>query len=166
MADIDALFGGMQNAPIFGRGNYMKEGNYLVQITNIFVKPRFKGGNVFVAEFKVLESDNPEQKVGGSGSWVPKIETPNTFGDIKSLMFAATGTDPKHVKNEDSKAHGEATRMAKAACGSESAKAELAKEGIEDGFLIGLKVKLECNVVKTKAGTDFTRYTWSPVDAG
>jgi hypothetical protein len=165
MSDIDAMFGGMAKAPIFGRGNYMKEGNFLVEITNVFVKPRFKGGNVFVAEFKILTSDNPEQKVGGSGSWVPKIETPNTFGDIKSLIFAATGVDPKKVSNDDEAAHADVTRMAKAACGSPTAIKELEAKGVPADFMVGLQVKLECNIVKTRANTDFTRYTWSPAEA-
>lgn len=159
MADIEQMFSGMQAAPIFGRGNYMKEGNYLVEITNIFVKPRFKGGNVFVAEFRILESDNVDQKAGGTGSWVPKIETPNTFGDIKSLMFACSGVDGKTVKNEDTGKHAQATLLAKAACGSEAAKTTL---GVQDGFLVGSKVRLECVQITTKAGTPFTRYTWSP----
>ena len=149
----------MQAAQIFGRGNYMKEGNYTVEITNVFVKPRFKGGNVFVAEFRILESDNPEQKAGGTGSWVPKIENPNTFGDIKSLMFACAGIDAKTVKNDDVKQHEQATLLAKAACGSEAAKKAL---DVEDGFLVGTKVRLECTGITTKAGTPFTRYGWSP----
>ncbi len=160
MADIEQMFSGMQAAPIFGRGNYMKEGNYTVKITNVFVKPRFKGGNVFVAEFEILESNNPEQKTGGTGSWVPKIETPNTFGDIKSLMFACCGVDGKTIKNEDTKSHEQATLLAKAACGSEAAKTAL---NVQDGFLVGKQVRLECTMITTKAGTPFTRYTWSPV---
>jgi hypothetical protein len=167
--DIDKLFSGMQNAPMFGRGNYMGEGLFQVKITNVFVKPRFKGGNVFICEFQILESNNEKHKVGTTGSWCPKIELPNTFGDIKSLMFAATGTDPKTVKAEDGALHGQASLLARAACGSESAKAELkqtfAQQGIDhDGSIIGCEVRLECTQTKTKENKDFTRYTWSPAD--
>jgi hypothetical protein len=165
MPDIDQLFAGMANAPMFGRGNYMAEGVYLVEITNVFVKPRFKGGNVFIAEFKILESNNEKHKVGTTGSWCPKIELPNTFGDIKSLMFAASGTDPKAVKQEDTAAHGQASLLARAACGSEAAKKELAALGVDDPSIVGCQVRLECTQTKTRENRDFTRYTWSPAEA-
>lgn len=154
----------MKDAPIFGKGNYMGEGVYRVELTAVFVKPRWKGGNVFVAEFKILESSNPKHAAGSTGSWVPKIETPNTFGDIKSLMFAALGINPKSVAPDDEKAHNQASLLAKAACGSDSAKKELSTLGFaeEDASVVGCIVGLECVQVKTKANTDFTRYTWSP----
>ncbi len=157
--DIDALFKGMQDAPMFGRGNYMAEGIFLIEITNVFVKERWKGGNVFVCEFRILESNSDKHKFGTTGSWVPKIEQPNTFGDIKSLMFALSGVEPKSVKKEDVALHTNAAAMARAACGSDAAKKEL---GVEDGFLNGTRVRLETTAVKTKEGKDFTRYTWSP----
>ncbi len=160
MPDIDAIFGGMNKAEIFGRGTYMKPGVYLVELTKVDVKPRRAGGNVFIAEFKVLESDNLEHhKPGSSGCWVPKIENANTFGDIKCLIFSATGVDPKQVRNDDTAKHEQATLMAKAACGSESAKKAL---NVDDGFLNGAQVRLECTNIKTKTGMDFTRYTWGP----
>lgn len=166
MSDIDALFSGMQNAPMFGRGNYMGEGLYKVEIQKVFVKKRFKGGNVFICEFKILESNNEKHKVGTTGSWCPKLELPNTFGDIKSLMFSATGTNPKDVKAEDESAHRQATLLARAACGSEAAQKELEAElkavGIDsDGSVVGAVVALECVQTKTKENKDFTRYTWS-----
>lgn len=164
--DIDQLFKGMKDAPMFGRGVYMAEGVYEVEITNIFVKPRFKGGNVFVTEFKILESNNEKHKPGTTGSWVPKIELPNTFGDVKSLMFAATGTDPKTVKAEDAALHAQASMLARAACGSESAKAELKQAGLDDPSIVGCRVRLECTQTKTKAGGDFTRYAWAPAEEG
>jgi hypothetical protein len=167
MPDIDKLFEGMGKAPMFGRGNYMAEGLYVVELTNVFVKPRFKGGNVFIAEFKILESNNDKHKVGTSGSWCPKLELPNTFGDIKSLVFASTGTDPKSVKAEDVEAHNDATLLARAACGSDSAKKELEAKGIkgEAASIVGARVRLECIQTKTKENKDFTRYTWSPPTA-
>ena len=161
--DIDQLFKGMKEAPMFGRGNYMNdEGVYLVELTNVFVKPRWKGGNIFVAEFKILESNNDAHKAGSSRSWAPKLELPNTFGDIKALVLAAIGTDPKSVTEADKALHEQATLLARAVCGSESAKAELKTAGIDDFSLVGCRVRLETMPTKTKENKPFTRYTWSP----
>ena len=159
--DIDTLFKGMKDAPMFGKGTYMGEGVYVVELTNLFVKQRWKGGNVFVAEFKVVESNNEKHKPGSSGSWVPKIENPNTFGDIKSLVFAALGIPPSVAKDNEA-LHAQASMLARAVCGSEAAKAELKAAGVEDYSLVGRQVRLECVQTKTKEQKDFTRYTWAP----
>lgn len=163
--DIDQLFSGMKDAPMFGRGNYMGEGLYLVELTKVFVKPRFKGGTVFIAEFTILESTNEKHKAGTTGSWCPKIELPNTFGDIKSLVFAALGIAPKDVTKDQLDLHAQATLLARAACGSESAIAELKAAGVENHSIVGNRVRLECTQTKTREQKDFTRYTWSPATA-
>lgn len=165
MPDIDSLFAGMKTAKMFGRGNYMGEGLYVVGLEKLFVKPRFKGGNVFIAEFKIETSNNDKHKPGTTGSWCPKLELPNTFGDIKSLILSALGIDPKSVPDDDEKTHAQATLLARAACGSESAIAELKNAGIENWSVVGRSVGLECLQTKTKEQKDFTRYTWSPAPA-
>lgn len=165
MTDIDVLFKGMKDAPMFGRGNYMGEGLYLVELTKLFVKSRFKGGNVFIAEFTIVESNNAKHAVGSTGSWCPKIELPNTFGDIKSLMFAALGINPKDVPAEAADLHAQASLLARAACGSESAIAELKAAGVDDPSVVGRRVRLECVQTKTRENKDFTRYTFSPAGA-
>lgn len=174
--DIDTLFKGMAGAPIFGSGNYMGEGAYLVETTRMFVKPRaVKGGTVFICEFRILESTNPKHVVGTTGSWVPKVELPNTFGDIKSLMLSILGVDPKSVGSTDPAEnpnyaealaqHAQAALLARAACGSETAKAELAKAGVTDEIWLGQRVRLECSQITTRDGHPFTKHVWSPAEA-
>lgn len=168
--DIDELFSGMEKAEIFGRGNYMGEGAYDITLKSFGVKKRFKGGTVFIAEFTIDTSTNPKHAAGTTGSWVPKLELPNTFGDIKSLMFACLGLEPLRVPAGDP-LHAQATLLARAACGSEPARKELAALKDDDGqplgltaeMLIGSRVHLECVQTKTREGKDFTRYTFSPV---
>lgn len=163
--NVDDLFKGMKTAKMFGRGNYMGEGDYVVEVTKCFTKKSFKGPVLFICEFTIVTSDNEKHKPGSTGTWAPKIDLQNTFGDIKSLMFSACGTDPKDVKDEDEEAHASATLLARAACGSETAIAELKAQGFDSVPILGSRVKLECRQIKTRANTDFTRYSWSPAPA-
>ncbi len=166
MTDIDKMFEGMTNAPIFGRGTYMGPGTFRVAIKKAFYKRSYKGLDLFICEFEILETNNEMHPVGSSGSWTPKIALPNTFGDIKSLIFSALGQDGRTVKDNDS--HIFVTRLARALCGSETAKQELAETlaGLEvesaEALVLGKEVGLVTEQVKTKEQRDFTRYTWSP----
>ncbi len=163
-ADVDSLFTGMAAAPVFGRGTFMSKGNYVVEIVKVFTKKTFKGADVLICEFKILESNTPEHLPGSSGSWVPKFATPNTFGNIKELIFAIFGKSAKDVP-ASSDEHVLAATVARAACGSDTAKAELkSKYQIDnvDEIVIGARVTLACEPIKTKTGGDFTRYDWGP----
>lgn len=165
---IDQLFKGMADAPMFGRGNYLGEGMFEIELKKLFVKTQtFKGVALFICEFTILESSNPKHAPGSTGSWATKLALPNAFGDIKSLIFAAIGREPKDVPAEDRDAHEFATLLASAVCGSASAAAKLKDmpydlpEGAES-LLIGQRVHLETQMVKTKTGGDFTRHNFSP----
>jgi hypothetical protein len=167
MSTIDELFAPMRDAPIFGRGNYMGAGIYKVRLKKAFDKKSFKGPRLFIAEFEIVESSNEAHKPGTTGSWATKLEgdgAANAFGDIKCLMFALLGRNGRDVPASEGDAHTLVTAMARAVCGSDSAKAELKAQGVQDveALVSGTEVALECAQVKTKAGHDFTRYTWSP----
>jgi len=166
--DIDSLFAGMKEAPMFGRGNYMAEGVYEVDIAKLSLKPSFKGPIVLICEFIVKESSSPRHVVGSTGSWVSKIQgkaAASTFADAKCLALAAMSQ-----VNADPEAQALAALLVTATCGSEGAKAELKALGVDkaEDLLIGKRVHLECLQVKTAPsvalpqGGDFTRYTWSP----
>lgn len=173
--DIDALFDGMQKAAVFGRGNYMGEGEYKVAIKSLKVQASQKkrGETFFVCEFElvtVYKTNDPEKhRVGTSGTWLPKFSQQSTFGNIKELMFAILGRRGSDVPDSETEAHELATAMATASCGSENGKATLKQErfGIDDiGALVqGTEVLLTCVQTKTKEGGDFTRYQWAPVPA-
>ena len=169
MADIDKLFGGMAKAEIFGRGNYMSEGLYVVQTKNIFVKDGYKGQS-FIAEFEILESNNEKHAVGSSGSWVLKFKWPATFGHITRFVMALLGYADTKANQDDPEIRKQCELVARAVCGSEVARKELGAE-YEEGMLTGIKLKLECVMQKTAPGPgkplggDFTAYTWSILDA-
>jgi hypothetical protein len=161
---IDELFDKAPAAPMNGKGSYLSgDGEYVITLLRAFVKKKFGGGNVFVLEFKIDESNNAAYPPGVSKSWTTKIENPNSFGDIKALMFAATGTDPRSVKESDTGLHTQATALARAACGSPTAIAEIAAYGVPANFLEGRKARLSTQQIKTRnTGNDFTVHKFAP----
>jgi len=167
--EIDELFAGAPDAPMNGKGSYLAgDGDYDVQIEHVKRQKKFGGGNVFILEFTLLTSTNAAYPVGMKKSWTTKIENPNSFGDIKALMFAATGTDPRSVQQTNKAAHAQATTLARAACGSPTAIAELAQVNIPANFLIGRRVHLTTKTIKTKSSNyqnDFTVHNWAPYTA-
>jgi hypothetical protein len=165
--DIDQLYAGMAKAEIFGRGNYMGDGLYVVETKNIFVKEGFKGRS-FICEFTVIESNNAEHAPGTSGSWVLKFENKFTFGNITRLVMALLGYANTKENQQNEAIRLEVERVARAVSGSDKAKAELGADYTE-GMLVGLRVKLECSKVKTApnaknpVGGEYTAHDWSPL---
>lgn len=170
--DIDSLFEGMQKAAVFGRGNYMAEGEYKVAVRSMKVQASQKkrGETFFVCEFDVVEifktKDPEKHRPGTAGTWLPKFSQQSTFGNIKELMFAILGLRGSDVPDSATDQHELATALATAACGSENGKAILKqKHQIDDvvALVSGAEVLLVCVQTKTKEGGDFTRYQWAPV---
>jgi hypothetical protein len=134
----------------------------------MFVNDGHKG-KFFVAEFEVLESTSELDPVSSTRSWVAPLEGERakySFGDIKNLVFAITGQNPKDVgdPSEDPKLHQEATQLVMAACDAEYAK----KNKIDPTDLIDQEVALETfqKATKPKVGQTqggvFTVHNWSP----
>jgi hypothetical protein len=156
---IEDLFAGMAGADMNGKGQYMGEGLFVVTIKTFKYKEGFKGKSIIV-EFSIVESNNPAHGPGTTGSWVLKMDKPQWKGDVKALVLAATGKDPKSVgaPAADSETHAAAEQIAMSAISEEYA----VKAGIPHDVLIGLPVRLETVKVKTQRGTDFTVHNWSP----
>jgi hypothetical protein len=167
--DLDTLFSGMNKSAVSDSASFFTEGLYTVEVRSLEFRNGFKGHS-FIAKFEVKESNSPETLVGVTRSWIVKLDKPSTkeraMGDIKGLIFALCGTDPKTVKGPelDPSAHEQATKLFKCAIDETYAKAN----GVDPRALIGKTVKLECTGVKTKptadkpGGGDFTRHAWSP----
>jgi hypothetical protein len=168
--DLDSLFSGMAKSTLTDKGAFFTEGLYLCEVASLEFRNGFKGQS-FIAKLKVVESNNEGHRPGVTRSWIVKLDRPDTkaqaMGDIKSLIFALCGVNPKDVKapEVDPKAHEQATMLFKCAIDETYAKAN----NIDPKMFIGRQVKLECTSVKTKPtdkkpeGGDFTRHAWSPV---
>lgn len=175
--NIEQIFKGMRDQPVFGRGTYINEtGDFVVEIRKLLAKAseQKRGETFFICEFSIVESDNEKHPAGASRSWTSKFSQQSTFGNIKELMFAAIGKHGTDVPLTDD-AHELVSALATAACSEQngadvpSALATLKKfgingmEGVSD-LLVGTHVRLRTVQTKTRAGGDFTRHVWAPVE--
>lgn len=167
---IESYFAPMTNARSMAGGQHLKgEGKFVVLMKKMWVNDGHKG-RFFIAEFEVEESSSPSDPVGSTRSWaVPMTgeRAAYSFGDIKNLIFALTGREPRDCGSpeEQPALHAEATALVTAACDPAYAK----KHGIDSTELIGLSVRLETRSKATKPspqkpqGGTFTQHLWSPV---
>ena len=168
---IEEMFAGMDTAQGSSSGVFFTNGVYKVGLTEIEYRPNgYKGKSVFF-RFKVLETNNPEHPVGSTRVWICKLgkkpdDDKRTMADIKSLIFALTGTSAKDVGSpeQNPKMHQQATAAFLAACDKTYAE----KNNIEQDMLVGSECALECQTIKTNPkpgqteGGVFTRHIWSP----
>jgi hypothetical protein len=135
---------------------------------------------LFICEFRIVESNNPAHEPGSTGSWTCKDPTAENggAGDVKAFAMALMGIDPSSVKDTDELAQEQAAHFAFALMGYQEAFDELNRqvdernkklppgepkaEHFRDGFQIGRRIALETTMTKTKAGGDFTVHNWSP----
>ncbi len=168
MASFDDMVAKMQKAPLRrGGGAYLGAGLFEVEILSTIRKMAWNASftvrdrELFIAEFKIVTSTNPEHVAGSTASWSCKDpSSDNGSGDVKAFCIAALGNDPRQVKDNDEKAQLQATLLAFAAMGEAEAFKRL---GVPENLFVGRRLKLETSVIKTKAGKDFTKHVWSPV---
>lgn len=168
---IEEMFQGMDTAQGSNSGVFFTDGLYKVELSEIEYRPNgYKGKSVFF-RFKVLESNRAEHPVGATRVWICKLgkkpdDDKRTMADIKSLIFALTGTSAKEVGSpeQNPKAHQQATAAFLAACDKTYAE----KNNIAQDMLVGAECGLECQAIVTKpkpgsteSGT-FTRHVWAP----
>jgi hypothetical protein len=142
-----SLFDGVNEAVPGAGGVYFLAGLYKVAVKKVFTMRSRKGDDLFIGEFKILESDCKDRKVGTSASWIVNFRHDAAMGNIRGFIAACNGIDPT---NED--------RLG-----------EIDKEVCEyavsdDNPLEGIEVLLEATNIETRAGTPFTLHNWTPVD--
>jgi hypothetical protein len=168
---IEEMFAGMDTAQGSSSGVFFTGGVYEVELNEIEYRPNgYKGKSVFF-RFKVKKSNNPEHPVDCSRVWICKLgkkpdDDKRTMADIKSLIFALTGTSAKEVGSpeQNPKAHSQATAFFLAACDKSYAE----KNKLDPEALIGAECGLECQGIQTnpkdgKPPGTFTRHIWSPL---
>lgn len=81
----DAEFGNERNP-------YLLEGIHTLQIKQVNYIAKRKGGFAYIVAFKVLDSTNPEMKVGGTYSWYQDFEyVDSAKRAVKAFCYAALG---------------------------------------------------------------------------
>lgn len=90
----------INSAKISGGGVYILPGEYVFEIEAFkVIKTRGKGP-MFVAEFKVLETTNPERPIGSRPSFTVLVDQDWGPGNLKEFIVAASGLDPSSARDE------------------------------------------------------------------
>lgn len=122
-------------------GVWWLPGKYLVQIDACKVITSRKKELLFIAEGDNLESNNEQRPVGQRCSWIVKISSDAGPGNIKSFIAALYGERPESITEE----------VADMIVDE--------KQNPANGRL----VQLDVVIIKTKAGTDFSKHRWMAV---
>jgi len=147
------IFSNIENAKGTEGGVYFEPGNFLAEIQRCKEFTTRKNIRTFVAEFVILESDNPNMKVGTPVSYMVSFKDPDLEelykGNVADFMRAAlsalasqkhnTKIEPKDVPLDEASAN--------QICGDKNP-------------LLGVKVIAIAFNKPTKAGDDFTRVKW------
>lgn len=141
------FFTGTQSPTGSGKGRYIKEGNYKVEIAAVKTGQDRKKIDNFIVEFIVLETDNEEIAVGGKYSWYLSSNWDSSPDDAAKFLAYANNIDPTDA-------------------------AVVEKEMTEEFYefvvdekhnpLAGIVMPLKCWTSETQAGKEFTNFDWSP----
>jgi hypothetical protein len=150
-----SIFAGLANAVITESGSYLNPNfKYKLEILKCQVVTPRQGPSAFVVDFKVLESNDPDIKVGETRNWYQK-QNDSFLGAVLEFMLAALGfnmNDPAHKAHAEKEVQPRCPEFAEAACGT-------------DQILKGKLISVDTRSKGTKAGGDFTKHTWHPAAA-
>lgn len=145
------VFSNMSGVKTNQGGVYFMDGQHRVQIEEIKLTVSRKKEDLFIIKGKVLATTNENQTVGTSPSQVINFKHDSALGNIKQFAGAALGiTDPDAYVPEDGQDPDEFWEQTMEYFVSK-------EQPLKDQEL-----NVTCNVVKTRAGTDFTKHYWSP----
>lgn len=150
-----SIFAGLATATITESGSYLPAGfRYKLEILKCQVVTPRSGPNAFVVDFKVLESNCPDVKMGEQRNWYQK-HNDSFESAVLEFMLAALGfnmNDPAHKAHAEKEVQPRTPEFAEAAVG-------------KDQYLAGKLIVVETVKKDTRAGSDFTKHKWIPVAA-
>jgi hypothetical protein len=167
-----SIFNGLGDSPVFERGQYMAPGIYVVQFGRALAKKTNAGDVATIVELDILSSDpRPQEDPKGQGrTWNPTptgqqgtyyqsmLDGKIALPAIKSMARAFLGLghdDPRAAELDQVICHNPRISVIQ----------NLMDLAIGEGNIFsGLICRLECQMIKTKKGEDFTRYDFSPLN--
>lgn len=125
-------------APSATANSYIQPGNYLLEVDVLKEVDTDQQGTAFIAEFKVLESDNPAFAPGTTTTWFRALRQRPSKGEIKGLAQALNQ--------------------------GQEVTADLVEGMVDESNpAAGLKVRCRAWEHTTKAGKPFTKTVFTPV---
>lgn len=129
------------------RKPWFEPGLYDVEIQQCNGVEGRKGGLFFVVEAKVLKiyetSEPKKMRKGSVYSQIINFDKDMGPINVKRFILAAEGLDPNEADNSD-----------------EVGEEEVEYAVHEDQPFAGTRLRLQCDLITTKAGNPFTKYTW------
>lgn len=92
-----SIFGTIANSKPTEGGIYMAVGNYLLSVDALKLITSRKGLLYFVAEFDILESNNPDRPVGTKQSWLCNLTNDVGPSNVKQCIAAIAGIKEEEV---------------------------------------------------------------------
>lgn len=137
------LFSNIGAAKTSAGGVYVLPGAYKLQVLKIASGKTRNGKPFFVAEFKILESNNDERKPGTTMSWMVMLDQNQEtgLGNIKGFITALFGIPDEEVDEAG----------VETLCSPEN-------PGRDRVILAS------ASNIKTRAGKDFTKVAWTHVE--
>ena len=168
MGQFSELFEEAGDAKVSKSGNWFKEGTYKVKLLAVkVIKSQEDNSPLFIVETKVLESSNPEIKVGSERSQV--IDLTNVMGkpNMKAFIAAVSGVDPVEENAKE-----QVCAYWKKKLGLDLSFGQIVDVCVDEKAnpLEGTEMDLECVIQRTKPkpgkpeGGEFTKHNWQPRD--
>lgn len=145
-------------AQIFGRGRYLKDGNYKLTVLKMYTIETRDKGAAFIVDFKVNESDNPEIQEGQTRNWYQALRDKDiAFSAIKEFMLNLFNIDQSNKEELKEFEDGLDELMAEVADEDWKDKPE------DEHPLHGKTIGVSCFTKETKGkGEPFTVHDWEP----
>lgn len=142
---------GLRNAQVFEKGVYLQPGNFKLQITTCLTKKTLQSGNAFIAEFKVLESSDPQaHPVGSKATWYQGIDNILVaYPSLKTFVYSVLGFSYPRDKE-------------KCLAEVDPVIEDLLDEAIDKGAFNGKTVEVQTYLKKKEGKQDFTVHVWLP----
>lgn len=103
---VMGMFDGIEKVTSTAGGKWVLPGDHLFKILALRQPPKLRSGDCFIGELEVVESNNPDYKVGDLVSYVRNITAQKemALADVKAFLAAAAGIDEAKVDAEGAKA--------------------------------------------------------------
>ena len=97
------MFAGIDEVEVHQKARYIEPGNYLVEVQAVKQGRTNQGDKpYFLAELKILESDNPDFSEGAAVTWITMLHKYKKYflQDTKGFVSIATGSEPEEVTED------------------------------------------------------------------
>jgi hypothetical protein len=167
-----SLFAGLREAKTFERGNYLREGQYLVKVKRCMYKVTRAKGDAFILEFEIVTSDYEDRKAKFLAAW-PKEQSLD-WGELEKALPNKVGTTASWYQGLQDRdiGWGSLKGFAASITGSDVNNPEFL-EMVEDfleaccrsGAIDGKIIPVEVTVAPQKKdpSKDFSHHRWGPI---